>query len=159
MDNNRKKTENILNIVIAASITIFFIADRILKSLVLSLPANYNQSLIGNYLSFRFVANPYLAFSLPLGGLIINILIAAIVIFLLGYIYYLLKHKKQTEAALFFMLFLGAISNLTDRLIYGYVIDYLNLRYFTVFNLADVMISIGALILIIKNLRIKDQSA
>lgn len=156
MDNNRKKTENILNIVIAASITIFFIADRILKSLVLSLPADYSQSLIGNYFSFYFVANPYLAFSLPLSGLIINILIAAIVIFLFGYIYYLLKHKKQTEATLFFMLFLGAISNLTDRLVYGYVIDYLNLRYFTVFNLADVMISIGALILIIKNLRTRD---
>ncbi len=47
----------------------------------------------------------------------------------------------------------GAISNIIDRLSYGYVIDYLSLRYFTVFNLADVMISSGAIILILKNLK------
>jgi signal peptidase II len=42
-----------------------------------------------------------------------------------------------------FLAFLGAFSNLYDRLHYGYVIDYFDLKYFTVFNLSDVMIIIG----------------
>jgi lipoprotein signal peptidase len=33
------------------------------------------------------------------------------------------------------------------------VIDYLELKYFTVFNLADFMISLGAFILILQNLK------
>ncbi len=43
----------------------------------------------------------------------------------------------------------GAMSNLLDRLKYGCVICYLDLKYFTVFNLADIMIVGGALWLLI----------
>jgi signal peptidase II len=38
------------------------------------------------------------------------------------------------------ILIIGAILNFTDRIKFGYVIDYFSLKYFTVFNLADVMI-------------------
>jgi hypothetical protein len=38
------------------------------------------------------------------------------------------------------LVLIGAISNLYDRLSYSYVIDYLDLKYFTVFNVADAMI-------------------
>lgn len=40
----------------------------------------------------------------------------------------------------------GALSNLTDRLIWGCVIDHLDLGFWPVFNLADVAIGLGALI-------------
>lgn len=40
----------------------------------------------------------------------------------------------------------GAISNLLDRLIYGYVIDYINPGFWPTFNLADVFIFVGILI-------------
>ena len=47
----------------------------------------------------------------------------------------------------------GAIGNLTDRVIYGYVIDFLDFYYKTwhwpAFNVADSAISIGAFILLI----------
>jgi lipoprotein signal peptidase len=47
---------------------------------------------------------------------------------------------------------LGALSNALDRLIYGYVIDYLDVLNFTVLNIADILISLSAFILILLNL-------
>ncbi|WP_432471163.1 signal peptidase II [Amphritea sp. HPY] len=47
----------------------------------------------------------------------------------------------------------GALGNLYDRVVHGYVIDYISLHYdqyyFPAFNLADTAISIGAVMLII----------
>jgi len=44
----------------------------------------------------------------------------------------------------------GAISNLIDRLYYGCVIDFIDLRIWPVFNLADIFICLGAFLLILK---------
>jgi signal peptidase II len=37
----------------------------------------------------------------------------------------------------------GSIGNLTDRVIHGYVIDYIDFIVWPVFNLADIMINLG----------------
>ena len=51
------------------------------------------------------------------------------------------------------MLLAGIIGNLIDRIIYGYVIDFLDFTIFNynypIFNIADTFIVIGILILII----------
>lgn len=44
----------------------------------------------------------------------------------------------------------GAVSNLLDRLIFGCVIDFIDLRFWPVFNLADIFICLGAIIIILK---------
>lgn len=47
----------------------------------------------------------------------------------------------------------GALGNLYDRIVHGYVVDFISLHYgeyyFAVFNLADMAISVGATLLII----------
>lgn len=45
------------------------------------------------------------------------------------------------------LIFGGAIGNLTDRFFYGYIIDYINLLNLFVFNIADMAICFGALLL------------
>jgi signal peptidase II len=50
----------------------------------------------------------------------------------------------------------GALGNVTDRLLYGYVIDFLdfhwNAMHFATFNLADSAITVGAICLILDEL-------
>lgn len=43
----------------------------------------------------------------------------------------------------------GAIGNLTDRILLGHVRDFLDVRYWPTFNLADTCISIGAVVFIL----------
>ena len=56
----------------------------------------------------------------------------------------------------------GALGNLFDRVVYGYVIDFLSFhyqnRYFPAFNFADVAISCGAFMLIVDMFRQESKS-
>ncbi|MCL5795760.1 MAG: signal peptidase II [Patescibacteria group bacterium] len=40
----------------------------------------------------------------------------------------------------------GAISNIIDRIIFGYVLDYINIGFWPVFNLADIFIFAGIIL-------------
>jgi signal peptidase II len=79
-----------------------------------------------------------------LGGYLLNILVILLVLWLIYFFLDLLKRKEDISALFVFLIILGALSNLLDRLKFGYVVDYLDLRYFTVFNLADCLIVGGA---------------
>ena len=126
----------------------FFLTDRYLKFLAISDRVSIPKKIIGNFLTFNFVPNYNIAFSLPLSGIWLNILIvviiSAIAIYLLSN-----KHLSKLEIISFSGIIIGAISNLLDRLKYGYVIDYFDLKWFTIFNLADTLISVSTLILFI----------
>jgi signal peptidase II len=143
------------NIAIILMIAIFFMTDRYLKSIALLNGEAKSIKLIGNFFSFQFTPNYYMAFSLPFGGHLLNALIVCVISALTYLIFYLIINKKVEEIFIILLtiILFGAISNILDRLVHGYVIDYLYLQYFTVFNIADAMISIGALLIIIKGFK------
>jgi signal peptidase II len=146
---------NFKNIAIIIMIAIFFLIDRCLKSLALNQGLKPTTRLIGDIFSFNFTPNYYIAFSLPVGGKWLNLLVILIIIALIIYIFYLtLKGSKQRiNIILLTIILFGAISNILDRLIFGYVIDYFELHYFTIFNLADVMISGGAVLFLFNSFK------
>src|ERR1700686_5283227 len=47
----------------------------------------------------------------------------------------------------------GAIGNIVDRFHYGYVVDFVDLRWWPVFNVADSCITIGVVLLILTTFR------
>ncbi len=51
------------------------------------------------------------------------------------------------------LIFGGAIGNLIDRIRFGYVVDFLDLRWWPVFNVADVALTIGVALLFIELIR------
>lgn len=128
-----------------AVIAMFFVIDRLLKKNALALEFNHYKQIIGNTLTFRLAYNQNIAFSLPLSGPWLNILISLIIFCLLLIIIYTKIKKTSDQKRIFLLTFIlfGAISNLLDRFLYGAVVDYFDLKYFTIFNLADVMISVG----------------
>ena len=137
---------NKLKIAVIFSTAIFFVSDRFLKQLVMKL-SDQPFELLGNWLQFNFAANKNISFSLPLSGVWLKILIAVII---MGLIIYMIREIKNKNGnwPLLLAIISGASSNLYDRFKYDYVIDYLDMKYFTVFNLADAMIvvSIGFLL-------------
>jgi len=137
---------------------VFFIfLDRFFKILALKAYSDKEVSLVGNLLKFTLEKNYNIAFSLPFSGLLLIILTAIIII---GLIYFsLILYKKQEYRYIPYLTFIlfGAMSNLFDRVKYGYVIDYIDLKYFTVFNVADMMIVGGVIFLFLLNIKkIKD---
>jgi len=49
----------------------------------------------------------------------------------------------------FLLIVAGGVSNIIDRVFYGGVVDFINIGQLPVFNLADVMISLGVIFIII----------
>lgn len=137
---------------------IFLVVDQVIK-LFLDGHMILNQSniLIKNLLNITLVYNTGAAFSIFMGSRIFLILIG--VLSVLGILFYVYKIGLETDSDVFiFSLLLGGIlGNLIDRIVHGYVIDYLSFNigsyYFPVFNFADVCIVFSIILIIIKNLK------
>jgi signal peptidase II len=143
---------NLKNIVALIALTMFFALDRYLKFLSLNLKEDV--VLIKNILSFSFFPNEYISFSIPLHGPVLNVFLAFLIIAILFYIFFLFKKRNFKELLAWMAVFLGAISNFIDRLNYSFVVDYLDLRYFIVFNLADVLIVVGCFFVVFFNFKL-----
>lgn len=108
------------------------------------------------------VRNTGAAFGLFKNQTHIFILISAAVIIFIGF--YLVKRRKTLPPAPLENFFLtglalvlgGAAGNLIDRLRLGYVVDFIDLRFWPAFNIADSCITIGAVILFFVIMRDKD---
>ena len=145
MFNTISNTKKMIAINLAV---IFFIGlDRFLKVLALG-SRGREFNLLGEILKFNYTANYYVAFSLPLAGRAVEALIAVIILALMLFWLNGFLRREYAKSAPLALIILGAAGNLFDRLKYGYVIDYLDLKYFTVFNLADAMIVAGAVLLL-----------
>lgn len=124
------------------------------------IPAGVSIPLVPPVLYLTNVRNPGIAFSaLPGIPLIVPAAIALTLIFLLFYNKDRWARLPTAQRAVA-LLAGGAIGNLIDRVRFGAVIDYLDVRVWPVFNLADVAITAGAALLILTfALRPRIQSA
>jgi signal peptidase II len=64
-------------------------------------------------------------------------------------VFALAKHRHWVVRLAFLLLSAGAIGNGIDRLMRGYVVDFIHLHHWPVFNVADVYITLGAGLLIV----------
>lgn len=127
---------------------IVFVIDQIVK-LVINTMVSLERSIsvLGDFFQITYVRNYGAAFNILTGNRFFLILIACMTLFLL--LFFLRKEGVKTKVEqIGYGLFIGGIvGNLWDRLIYGYVIDYLDFELFhihmPIFNLADVCICFG----------------
>lgn len=126
---------------------VLIVLDRFYKFLAVNGFLNQPIEIVGDFLKLSFVKNYYIAFSLPITGWWLNLFIILIILILAYHFLNLLVQEEYNHTVALLAVIFGASSNLFDRLKYGYVIDYIDLKYWTVFNLADVMIVGGVVIL------------
>ena len=132
-----------------------FILDQFSKVLIMKNVPDTNFILINSFFKLVNFKNEGAAFSIlsNAGGwqryfLSLVALIASVII-----IFLIKKHKEEFLTALGLSLILGgALGNLYDRVLLGYVIDFLYFHihdyYWPAFNFADAAICLGAGILI-----------
>ena len=128
-------------------VSAILVLDRLTKFLV-SNELNLNSSipLIKGIFYISLVHNRGAAFGFLKNQFPLFIATSLIAIILIWRALKSNKYSKTYTIALSLIL-AGALGNLVDRLLYGYVIDFLDFRVWPVFNVADSAITIGAIIL------------
>jgi signal peptidase II len=129
--------------------------DRITKNFFSQL-LDLGESLpiVHNVFHMTLVHNTGIAFGFfkDMGAVFIVIPLVVIALLIFNIYYYRQNNEALSHSYIFsFSLILGgAIGNLIDRIMYGYVIDFVDLRIWPVFNVADSAITIGAVVIALK---------
>lgn len=133
---------------------ILLIIDQLSKILIIKyIDINHSMELIKNFFYLTYTHNEGAAFSILTGQRLFLILIAVIILIIL--FNYLKKNKVEgkIDRLAFSLIIGGSLGNLFDRIVRGYVVDFLDFKIFgynfPVFNLADTFIVIGVLLLLI----------
>lgn len=129
--------------------------DRISKIWALNtLASGRDIVVIKNLFTFSYLENRGAAFGIFQNRLIFLSLITAIVI--LGVVYFIVKYKPTSKLLKISLSLIisGAIGNLIDRIYYKFVVDFIMLHYkdvyyFPTFNVADMLVVIGTVLLAI----------
>ena len=128
---------------------IIVLSDQITKSVI----SKYSSSFINKdfiIFSLDYVKNYGAAFSIFSGSRNLLSLISITITIIL--IYYILNKKFNSNIELFSYSFIlgGTFGNGIDRVVKGYVIDFINLNFieFPIFNIADISINIGLILII-----------
>lgn len=136
-------------------LTIVCLLLDVVSKLFISSTCVLNESItiIKDFFEITYVKNTGAAFSIFSTNTIFVIIISILII--VGLIIYIYKShpKRKIERISYSFILGGAIGNLFDRVIYGYVIDFLDIYIFgwdfPIFNLADICIVVGVILLII----------
>lgn len=127
--------------------------DQLTKALVTANLALYEQvapvEALRPYFTFTYVRNTGAAFGLFPGGGAFFIVVALIVSAMIVYFYRTIPGQTPVMRAALGLQLGGAWGNLIDRLRLGYVVDFLDFKFWPVFNVADSALVVGALTLLV----------
>ena len=133
---------------------IFLIIDMISKVIVSRyILLDKSIRLINNFLYITYVRNTGAAWSMFSSRSVLVLIVSSFII--LGIILHVYKNKpeKGMEKVAYSLIIGGALGNLINRITYGYVIDFIDIKIFKydypIFNLADSFIVIGVILLVV----------
>ncbi len=121
-----------------------FVLDRLSKWFILKNPDFYSDS----FIELKLVENRGF-YSFSLNQIFLSLLITAVLLLFFVFLCYAFKKKDLVLIAGFSLIIIGGLSNLLDRVIFSYVIDWIRISLIpiSVFNLADLGIITGIVIL------------
>lgn len=135
-----------------------FLIDRISKVIVSNNCLLYEKNkIIDNFFYITYVKNDGAAWSILEGNRTFLILISIFAIIFILKCIFKEENINKFESISYGVLLGGIIGNLFDRVFYGYVIDFFDFKFFSysypVFNIADILIVVGVLIMVITLIR------
>lgn len=133
----------IRNILILLSIWFTILLDLYSKNIALSKLWEVKIDLISDYIWLKLTFNTWIAFSLPIEWLLLKII--TIIIFLIIIYYYIIEEYKKNNIFTdisFILILWWAFWNWYERIFNWKVIDFIYVKYFSVFNFADSFIFI-----------------
>ncbi|MBC2778522.1 signal peptidase II [Parasphingopyxis marina] len=164
MSENRRLTRTtMIGYVLAAAI---FLIDQVSKYWIIALiqlPQRGQIELL-SILNFTWVENR----GVSLGMLTASsdtqrwLLVGLTGAISLGVIVWIWREKRVQDVFALGLVLGGAIGNLSDRIRYGYVADFIDLHFgdfqpFLVFNVADAAITIGVVILVLRAFLLREK--
>ena len=145
--------KNIFNLFL---VIVIFFSDRLSKSIILNLSesqGNLNIS-ITSFMNFNLIWNDGIGFGLlSFDDKFYYNLITLIIIIITLIIIWLAIKSKGLEKISFLMIVGGSLGNLFDRIYYSSVPDFIDINvnnfHWFIFNVADIFITMGVILLII----------
>ena len=150
--NNLLKKENIINFIII--LTIFFL-DRVSKFKVLN-DFSDKDYFINNFLNIDLIWNIGIGFGfLSTTSSIIYNLITVLILSIIVFLFISMIKAEYLDKIIYSTIIGGALGNFYDRVIFMAVPDFIDLHYnnfhWFVFNVADIFISLGIIVFIIRS--------
>ena len=137
------------------------ILDRITKLWALNVLKPYNDIIvIKDYFQLAYLENRGAAFGIFQNKVVF--LSVFTVILIIGLIIYLYKNRGKSKllSVSLSLIIAGALGNFYDRIVYKYVVDFIcvhykDIYYFPTFNVADIFVVCGTILLAIYILRME----
>jgi len=124
------------------------IVDQITKYLIERNLYGKSIDIIENIFSFTYLENRGAAWGIFSDTNWILLILVPVLIFIIGLYLYKISNSKF-EKILGGLIVGGALGNYIDRLFRGYVVDFLDFKFWPVFNFADVFIVVGCILFIL----------
>ena len=150
--NNLLKKENIINFIIILTI---FSLDRVSKFKVLN-DFSDKDYFINNFLNIDLIWNIGIGFGfLSTTSSIIYNLITVLILSIIVFLFISMIKAEYLDKIIYSTIIGGALGNFYDRVIFMAVPDFIDLHYnnfhWFVFNVADIFISLGIIVFIIRS--------
>lgn len=132
--------------------TLLLILDQISKAFMRNILKDGSLILIPNFFKLELAFNTGGAWSILNGNVGVLIVLNILILFVLFKMSSKIKDTRLKSIS-YVCLVAGTIGNLLDRIFYGAVTDFLSFNFwgyhYPIFNLADIMIVVGAFLLIL----------
>ncbi len=141
-----------LQVITLISIGLLVAIDQIVKLLVIEhLKPIGSLTLIDGFIQLNYAENTGAAFG-SFSGKTSLLSIFTFIIIIVAILYLMMKKRKlDMEYVCITMIIAGGVGNLVDRVLKGYVVDYIEPLFvdFAIFNFADILVTCGSIILVI----------
>ncbi len=129
----------------ALIVGVIVLLDQAAKFLASRLPLDTEVPIIGSFFSLTHVRNTGAAFGIFHNQ---NIILIVMMILVLGAVAWYYTRIPKDQLPFVALICGGALGNLIDRIYLGSVIDFIHLSFWPAFNVADIAVTIGAILLV-----------